>query len=244
MPGNIRALNRYLGPGARYPGLISSLGAGTRLYPGLSYTYSGELPLQAGLSVDGEALQPVSLVTPDQFSLWSSMPEGIAFSLKPDSKSLVLEPGGGLGVLVALAGSADEVTAVIGDPLIPRAIHLAAPAYDIYMNPRVELIHMSPRVYLESSTTGFDLVYLPLIDAYRPVTSGAYSLAETYMLTLEGISAAPDSLLPGGILLTTRWLQTPPSESLRMVATIAAALESGDWIRPGRLLVAYRGSKP
>jgi len=41
---------------------------------------------------------------------------------------------------------------------------------------------------------------VPLTDAYRPVASGAYSLAETYGLTAEAFEDALDRLAPGGLL--------------------------------------------
>jgi len=55
-------------------------------------------------------------------------------------------------------------------------------------------------------------VQLALNDAYRPVTSGAFTLTENYAYTVEAFRAYLDRLNEGGLLLVTRWLQTPPSE--------------------------------
>ena len=87
----------------------------------------------------------------------------------------------------------------------------------------------------------FDVIVVPLTDAYRPVASGAYSLAETYGLTVEAFEDALARLAPGGLLVATRWLQIPPSEDLRLVATLAEALARRGVEQPGETLVAYRG---
>ncbi len=48
-------------------------------------------------------------------------------------------------------------------------------------------------------------------------------------------------LKPGGTLVVTRWLQTPPSEELRMLATIVEAFNRIGIEGTGSRLVAYRG---
>ncbi|MCX7670049.1 MAG: hypothetical protein N2439_08250, partial [Anaerolineae bacterium] len=87
----------------------------------------------------------------------------------------------------------------------------------------------------------YDVVFLPLTDPYRPVTSGAYSLGETYALTVEALAASLARLAPDGLLVVTRWLQTPPSESLRLIASLVEALERRGVADPPRTLLAYRG---
>ncbi|HJW89210.1 MAG TPA: hypothetical protein VJ436_01070, partial [Anaerolineales bacterium] len=237
----------------RYPGSVRLFGrwnaisrvdvmgsAGTRLLPGLSYTYPGSAPNQHGLSLDGEALQPVSLVAPQDFDAADYLPEALVFELRPGGRALVMEAGGGLGVLQALAGGADPVLAVSSNSLILQASAATAPQTNAFTQPGVQVILETPRVYLKRAGGGFDILFLPLTDAYRPVTSGAYSLGETYQLTVEAFSDMLAQLGPGGILVVTRWLQTPPSEELRLLATLVEALEGRGEPAAGSL-VAYRG---
>jgi hypothetical protein len=215
-------------------------GAGTHNLPGLSYTYPGTPPAQHGLSLDADSLQPLTLVAPGVFAAGPYMPEAIAFQVRPGAKALVLEPGGGLAVLQALAGGANEVVAVEGNPLVRRAAALTDPQ-DPYSQPLVRTILESSRRYLRRGPETFDVVVFPLTDAYRPVASGAYSLAESYGLTVETFEDALNRLASGGLLVATRWLQIPPSEDLRLVATAAEALARRGVERPGAALVAYRG---
>ncbi len=216
-------------------------GAGTRLLPGLSYAYGGLPPPQLGLARDADSVLPITLARPETFESGAYLPEALAFELRPGAQVLILEPGGGLGVLQALAGGAREVTAAIGSPLERRAVAVTAPQADPYADPRIRTVLEPGRSLLGSDRSTYDVVFLPLTDAYRPVTSGAYSLAETYGLTVEAFEAALARLSPNGLLATTRWLQTPPSESLRLIATLVEALERRGVTDPGDAIIAYRG---
>jgi len=215
--------------------------AGTRLLPGLSYTYPGNPPPQNGLSQDAETSQPISMVSPDSFEAGAYLPEALAFTLRPDADALVLEPAGGLGVLQALSEGSEKVTAVISNPLIFQALEHTSPGNDIYVDPRVHLVTETARVFGRRDKSRYDIVFLPLTESYWPVTSGAYSLTESYNLTVEAFSNYLARLAPHGLLVTTRWLQTPPSESLRVVTTLIAALEKNGIKKPGEAIVAYRG---
>ena len=305
------ALSPYKGlsHAQRYPGSVRLLGqwdavsrvdvlenAGTRLLPGLSYTYAGKPPHQLGLSVDGDSVLPLPLDRPEEFEAAPYMPEAVAFTLRPDARTLVLEPGGGLGILQALASGPQtsasgpqtsaggagldpgehKITAVTGNSLLWQAAasQQACPACSPYGHrgvgawpsgvgawpSGVDTIVAVPRVYLRQAGPAYGIIFQPLTDAYRPVASGAYSLAETYTLTVESFAAVLRRLEPDGIFVVSRWLQIPPSEDLRLVATLLRALDHlgsepadrGDpanasapgpqALAPGpQALVAYRG---
>lgn len=237
----------------RYPGSTSVFGrwnaisrvdvlaeAGTRQLPGLSYTYLDIPPEQYGLSLDADALQPITLVEPSNFEAASYLPEAVAFTLRSGARTLVIEPGGGLGILQSLAGGSSEVTAVVDNPLLRRSMVIVDPRLDVYDHPMVRTVYDSARVYMRREQTNFDLIFFPLTDGYRPVTSGAYSLSESYDLTVDAFVGMLDRLGSKGLLVVTRWLQTPPSESLRLVATIVSALENARPMRPADVLLAFR----
>jgi len=219
-------------------------GAHTRMLPGLSYVYTGTMPLQLGLSLDADSLKPITSAAPEEFAAAPFMPEAVAFELRPSGRVLVLEPGGGLGVLQALAGGADAVTAVPGNSLLRRAVAQVAGADDVYAHARVQTTDESARVHLRRDPAVYDVVYFPLTDPYRPITSGAYSLGESYTLTVDAFQDALARLAPDGVLVITRWLQKPPSESLRLFATLIEALQHDGVTEsaiPARALVAFRG---
>jgi len=216
-------------------------GAGTRQLPGLSYKYSGSLPRQHGISVDADSIQPITLVGPDDFAASLFMPEALAFHLHPDASVLIIEPVGGLGVLQALSGKAKSVDVIISNPLLVESVKKAAPEFQLYDHSDVNAVLESPRVYIRQTTDNYDIIFIPLTDSYKPVTSGAYSLSETYNLTVEAFNDYLDKLMPGGMLVISRWLQTPPSESLKILATIIDSLQRAGISNPKEALIAFRG---
>jgi hypothetical protein len=204
-----------------------------RSAPGLSLSYPGELPAQDGLFVDGDDLSPV-LGTADLGDLADYLPVALPYQLRPGGRALVLEPKGGLDVWVALSQGATSVVAVASNPLLVEA------AGAVYQDGRVQAVVEAGRSYARRSDETFDIVHLALSDGYRPVTSGAYSLGERYDLTVEAFADYLARLRPGGILVVERWLQLPPSETVRAGATAIGALRRSGVTDPAAQLVVVR----
>jgi len=166
----------------------------------------------------------------------------LAYGLRPSSSALILEPHGGLDILVAHALGAQAITAVEPNPLIVEAVR------SIYRLPGVDTVIEGGRSYARRTRRLYDVVTLSLTAPYRPVRSGAYSLAEDYRYTVEAFDDYMALLRPNGILQATRWLQTPPSEETRLFALGVAALERHALRRdvsppvdPSNAMVFFRG---
>jgi hypothetical protein len=153
----------------------------------------------------------------------------------------VLEPGGGLDVLLALEQGARSVVAVNDDPALAELIgsRLSRQAGGVYDDPRVRVVRSSPRAYLARTQEHFGVVEIALSEGFRAVTAGAYSLTENHLLTEEGFDALLDRLAPDGLLVVHRWLQLPPTEELRTAALVVGALNR-EGARPTRSLAALR----
>jgi hypothetical protein len=206
---------------------------GVRSLPGLSYRYLQALPKEDGLLVDADELNPVVLPA-ENLDFADYILPAVAYLLRPEADVLVLEARGGLDVLAAQANGAQQITAVEVNPLIVSA------ASHIYHAPGTQVVVESGRSYLRRTDQRFDLLVFSLASSYHPVRSGAYTLSEDYIYTLEAFQDALSRLNSDGLLVVTRWLQTPPSESLRVFALATVALErSGDI--PGEQIVALRG---
>jgi hypothetical protein len=210
---------------------------GIRSLPGLSYAYSGVPPPQQGLAFDGDDVSPVPLVSPDEAEFVGHLLGSLPYELLPEADVLVLDPRGGLNVLTALAAGAAMVTAVEPHGAAVAAVEAAGTLYD---DERVTVEVAEPRSFVERTGRRFDVVDLALSTSYRPVFSGAYSLAEDYRLTLEAFDAYLDRLRPGGALVVARWVQTPPSEAMRVVA-LAAEASRRRGVDPVDTVVAVRG---
>ncbi len=196
---------------------------GIRSAPGLSFAYPGQLPPQLGLTVDGDNLSPITRPTEPTFTQY--LPLALGFQLRPAANTLILEPGGGLAVLTALQNGARTVTVVQSNHTIVEAVgHQFADFNDyLYDDPRVTVVIDEPRSFLRRTDQQFDLIIQPLTDSFHPVTAGAYTLNEDYRYTVEAFADALSHLSPNGLLLVERWLQMPPSESLRLWGTAIEA---------------------
>ncbi len=213
-----------------------------RALPGSGFQCPAQPPPQLGLTVDGDDMTPISHVPPDFTSLevTDCLLTALPYRLRPDARALVLEPRGGFDVLTALAEGAEAVTAVEPNPLIVRAVReQGAWAGDLYNDPRVRTVVEQGRTYARRTQNLYDVVALALNTPQRTVTSGAYSLNEDYRYTIEGFVDYLARLEEDGLLVITRWLQVPPSESIRAFALAVEAVEEsgGD---PETSIVALR----
>jgi hypothetical protein len=218
-----------------------------RSYPGLSLNARGELPLEAALFLDGDGPIPILLACPDSEAarnLAKYLPSAVGHRLRPRAKVLVVEAGGGLEVLAALAAGAEHVTVTGSEPVIAEALRRAYPKETCGLVDREDVtwLPLPPRAALAAlPTESFDLVIFALSDPYRPTTAGAYSLQENYLLTQESFEAARRSLKEDGILLVNRWLSTPPADEGRAFALLLATLGEEGGTLDG--LVAFRGMR-
>jgi hypothetical protein len=209
--------------------------------PGLSYQFKGDIPYQVGIAVDADSPQPVTLIAPEDFLVGNFLPESVVFQLKPQAKTLVIEPGGGLGVIQALWGKASNVSVLKENPLEIEAVRSTTGLMNIFDHPEVKIVSGSTRAYIHGKGEEFDIVFYPLTDPYFPVASGAYSLSEDFSYTLEGFMDIIQRLSPNGLLVISRWLQMPPSESIRMGLTLVHALEALGFKNSWDALVMFRG---
>lgn len=213
--------------------------------PGLSLLSPVGPPPQVGLLLDGDNLMPISALPPDAEQareLARFLPNGLAFRLRPRARTLVIASGTGTDVWLALAAGAERVTAVEENA---QVIAVVRERYrrltgGLYGNSRVDLVNQSGRVYVRrSDLQRFDVVIVALTDTHRPVTSGAYGLTENYLYTGEAFEDYLRAAGEDGVLVVTRWLQTPPSESGRVFGAMVSALAARGF-EPGDHLIAYR----
>ena len=218
-------------------------GAGIHSAPGLSLSLREDLPRQLALFVDGGNLSPITCLQNSNDELFLSyLPTALPFVLRPEAQALLIQPRGGLDLLVALHLGASAVSVIESNPLVLQAVRQQEDrcAASPYGDPRVSVVHEEARSYLRRSVTQFDVLVLCLTDAYQPVSSGAYGLSESYALTAEAFLEYLKHLKDDGLLVITRWMQSPPSEELRAWVLLVQALERAGASDPSRQLLAFR----
>ena len=220
-----------------------------RSLPGLSFSYTGTFPQQVGVSVDGDNLMPITVppvektTISDELPNWAeAMPEALAYQLRPGTRALILDPGGGLGVTTALANGAADIVVVESNPLLIETVRDDYRYFNqgLYSNPRVQLHNTGPRAYVRKTSEYFSVIHPALIDPLRPVRSGVFSLGENYLYTVDAFTDYMNRLEEDGILVVSRWIQATPSEMARLFATALEALERIKATDPASHLVAYR----
>ncbi len=221
-------------------------GPAIRSLPGLSLRYTGPPPPQYALLSNGDDLSPI-LDTRQPFdrTFLAYLPEAPAYELAPPGPALVLGPRGGLAVWQALGswGTAlpRAVVAVEPETEAVAAVDALLAAASPYRHPSVTTVRQTIRSFLAADRERYAVIHLALARPFRPVTSGAFSLVEDYTLTTEAVIAYLDHLAPGGILVSSRWLQMPPSEDLRALGLFVEGLRFHGIGDPARHIVAWRG---
>ncbi|MDH4207800.1 MAG: hypothetical protein OEV76_02905 [Anaerolineae bacterium] len=214
-----------------------------RTAAGLSYEYVGDLPGQKGVFTDGEDLSPLTAASPaDDEAFLDSLLVALPYRLLTHPRVLVIEPGAGLDVMLGVHSDAREIVAVESNPLMIELVRTRYGDYagHLYSLRQVTMVAEDARSFLRRSGDKFNLIHLSLAEGYRPVGSGAYSLAENYLYTDTAFAEYLDHLEPHGLLMVQRWLQTPPSEDVRALALAVSALESLGVDDPAQHLVALR----
>jgi len=214
---------------------------GIKSAPGLSLAFQGPLPPQLGLFIDGDEAPPIIQREAD-LSFIDYLPTSLPFLLRPGARVLAIHPRGGLDVLVALERGASSVTVVEDNPLVVEVVkeRFGPWAGHIYKDERVRVTVEGGRSYVRRSQEEFDLILLSPTGTFRAVLSGAYSLSEDYLYTIEAFEDYYRRLAPEGLLVVSRWLQLPPSEEVRAGALAVTALERAGVRHPERSLAVLR----
>ena len=146
----------------------------------------------------------------------------VAFKVAPPNpKTLVIGPGGGSDVLVALGAGSEKVTAVEMNPLmLSFARSFGARAGNLYDNPRVEVVLSEGRTFIRRSDRLFDVILMGFVDSWAAVASGGLSLSENHLYTVEAFRAYYDHLTPDGQIVILRWTVDIP----RLVSNAVAML--------------------
>jgi predicted membrane-bound spermidine synthase len=150
----------------------------------------------------------------------------LPFHLFDRPRTLVIGPGGGSDVLVALASGSPEVTAVELNPLVLRFVrHFGARAGNLYDHPQVRTVLSEGRNFLSRHDDRYDVIFLGFVDSWAAVASGGLSLSENYLYTVEAFRAYYEHLSDDGVLVIMRWADDVPrlvSNSVALLGPLAA----------------------
>jgi len=208
---------------AATPGARIAL-TGWNAYSRIDAVTGFEPPYLARLYIDSDAWTNILAWDGDVASLTGMRDwyRALPFKVAPERpKTLVIGPGGGSDVLVALGAGSEKVTAVEMNPLMLRFVRqFEARAGNIYDHPRVEAVLSEGRTFIRRSDRRFDVILMGFVDSWAAVASGGLSLSENHLYTVEAFRAYTDHLTDDGQLVILRW----PVDVPRLVANAVALL--------------------
>ena len=169
---------------------------------------------------------------------------------RQDLGVMVIGVGGGVDVMVALANGAGHVTAV---ELNSAMIEMATVRHDDYLGGlfttsplagRIQLENSEGRAYLRSRDARFDVIQMSGVDSYTALSTGAYTLSESYLYTTGAVRDFFAHLSPDGIVNYSRFCAyrpMKPRETLRLANIAFAALAELGIAEPQRHIAVFQG---
>ena len=230
--------------------VIESPSVPLRHAPGLSLAASMAPPEQLGVFTDGDSVSVMTRFTGDfkPLDYLDQQTSALPFHLLDRPATLVLGAGAAADVLQALYHRASRIDAVELNPQMVDLVNREFGEFSgrIYGRPEVSVHVAEARSFVEGNRRRWDLIQLALLDSYAASAAGVQALSESPIYTVEALQAYLDHLNPGGLVAITRWLSNPPRDTVKLFATVVAALEtdvgtSPNETNPGERLALLHG---
>jgi len=235
-PGTLKAMQRHM---AATPGTRVTQ-TGWNAYSRIDAVEGFKSPSLARLYIDSDAWTEAlrwdgRIESIQRFREWY---RALPFTLVPGGDTLIIGPGGGSDVLVALASGSRTVTAVELNPLMIDFVrHYGERAGHLYNRADVEVIQGEGRTFISRTQRRFDTIFLGFVDTWASVSSGGLSLSENYLYTTEAMRAYSDRLSDDGMVTILRWEADLP----RLVSNVVALLGPQEAARRIVALIERRG---
>lgn len=195
--------------------------------PGLSLAFTGEIPRQLMLFVDGNASTAVPVGGPGRLtpSYSGFMTSAAAPAIRDLRGARVLVIGMDIpAILDALARGARGVDVVERNGQLIAVVRNELTRHNPRLSdPRITFHARDARAMLQRTSARWRIIETS-IDGGGP--AGEAGLRENYLFTAEGLALLADRLERGGVVSVTAPLRMPPNEIMRLIATVGAATES------------------
>ena len=198
-----------------------------RYAPGLSLSYTEDIPVRDVIYVNGNWFGPLakwSEIDTDHFLNYTT--HNLAYVISDPINVLILDGGTGLHAGHALWNGASSVTVVEENKMVLSLLknELAIKIDSLFSHPNLRPAGLHSRSYLLSDTSRYDLIILPTIESFGG-TSGINALREQYILTLNAMDDIWNRLTDQGVIMVTSWLDYPVRNPLKILATLAETLD-------------------
>jgi len=218
---------------------------GLRSTSGLSLVSPYQVPVQRVIFFDGDspaAVTPFGSSADIRYISYLSSWLPYYMKSREEQKSvLIIGAGGGESILKALHAGFTEIDAVEVNSNVISLMKEGNAEYSggIFLKNDVSIYNEEGRSFVRRSAKKYDLIDIPMLDAFNSAASGVYSLNESYLYTVESFRDFYRCLSPRGIISVTRWYTTPPRDSLKVFNTAAESLRKMN-IDPSSRIIAVR----
>jgi spermidine synthase len=155
-------------------------------------------------------------------------PAALPFQLARNGSAMIIGSAGGYEVLCALSHGFKRIVAIEMDPVICGILKKDYAAYtgNIFLMPQVNLMADEGRSVLKRTNRKFDVIQMVNSHNADLLFSGALSISETYIYTVESFKDYWDHLQPDGWVYILHW------NGERLFATALKALQEMGVDRP------------
>jgi Spermine/spermidine synthase domain len=168
----------------------------------------------------------------------------IPYYLRKKAKVFILGVGGGRDVLTALMFNNKKVTGVDIHPVIVDLVKNKFSEYagKLYAHKKVDIHIAEGRNFLASHDNKYDIIQIPLIDSWAATVSGAFTMAENSLYTLESFETYLNHLSTSGLLSVSRFYFTPNNQTLKLAILARASLEKTGVTQPKKHIAIIKNS--
>lgn len=212
-----------------------------RYAPGLSIKYQGVVSVENAAFNNGEWVGPLISTKADSLTYLLYTTENLAYTTAERKSVLILGAGTGKQVKSALLNDAERVVSVEPNKALVYLLEekLADKVDNLFRNKSVITQNISPRTFLLSTQQKFDLISLPMVDAFGG-SSGMYSLKEHYLLTTESFNEMLSALNRNGVVCISTYIDYPYRNPIKILATFAEVFEKRNVTNPENYIAAIK----
>jgi len=211
-----------------------------RYAPGLSIKYPGVVSVENAAFNNGDWIGPLISSKNDSLNYLLFTTENLGYIVSDRKNVLVLGAGTGRQIRIAILNDAEIITSVEQNKALTNLLEgKFASKVDFILNKSVRPQNISPRTFLLSTQQKFDLISLPMIDAFGG-SSGMYALQEQYLLTVESFNEMLTALNRNGVVSVSTYIDYPYRNPIKIIVTFAEVFERRKIAIPSNYVAAIK----
>jgi len=209
-----------------YSRIDSFTSPAVRFAPGLSLKYTGTLPRQIGLAIDAGRTEVLTDATDrPALEFLKYLPSSAAHEIANKGRVLVIDPKGGLHLLMAKHYGFKVIHGIESNPLLVSVIRdnynsFSGEIYNKDIRTGYARNFLNTRAASEVHNAPYDMIDIPLEGIS---ISGLFGISEDFKYTVEAFTTYLNNLDKDGLLSISLYLVPPSRTELKIISTITAA---------------------